>query len=37
MDHLQDKVLFVGEIDDDLDLSEPPATGEEYIKRVMWV
>lgn len=29
-------VLYVGTIDD-VDLSKPPATGEEYIKRVMQV
>ncbi|XP_063973315.1 gem-associated protein 2 isoform X2 [Diachasmimorpha longicaudata] len=34
-DHLKNPVLYVGEIDDNIDLSQPPISGEDYIKRVV--
>ncbi|XP_011301896.1 gem-associated protein 2 isoform X2 [Fopius arisanus] len=34
-DHLKNPVLFVGDIDGDIDLSQPPMSGEDYIKRVV--
>ncbi|XP_015115893.1 gem-associated protein 2 isoform X2 [Diachasma alloeum] len=34
-DHLKDPVLYVGDIDDNIDLSQPPMSGEDYIKRVV--
>lgn len=36
-EHFKVPALFIGEIEDDINLSLPPASGEEYIKRVMWV
>ena len=34
----KEPVLFHGEVDENsFNLNEPPATGEEYIKRVMYV
>ncbi|OXU29831.1 hypothetical protein TSAR_000424 [Trichomalopsis sarcophagae] len=34
-ERFKEPVLFVGDIEDDINLSMPPATGEEYIKRVI--
>ncbi|KAF3428750.1 hypothetical protein E2986_01947 [Frieseomelitta varia] len=34
-DYLKQPVFFVGEIEEDINLSLPPTSGEEYIKRVM--
>lgn len=34
-DYLRQLAFDVGEIDEDIDLSLPPTSGEEYIKRVM--
>ncbi|KAJ8667631.1 hypothetical protein QAD02_009294 [Eretmocerus hayati] len=35
-ERFQEPALFIGEIDDDINLTMPPATGEEYIKRVIF-
>lgn len=32
---LKEQALFVGDIDDSINLSLPPASGKEYIKRVV--
>ncbi|KAG7212070.1 hypothetical protein KM043_012425 [Ampulex compressa] len=34
-DCLRDPVFYVGELDEDIDCSLPPSSGEEYIKRVV--
>lgn len=34
-DYLKQPAFFVGEIEEDINLSLPPTSGEEYIKRVM--
>lgn len=34
-DYLREPALFVGELDSDMNLSVPPASGEEYLKRVV--
>lgn len=36
-ENLREPALFVGDIEDAIDLEMPPASGEEYIKRVVWV
>ncbi|XP_034950878.1 gem-associated protein 2 [Chelonus insularis] len=33
--YLREPALFVGNIDDDMDFSVPPSSGEEYLKRVV--
>jgi len=35
MDYLKKPVFVVGEINEDINLSLPPSSGEEYIKRVV--
>lgn len=37
MNDILKTALYVGEINDDIDLSNPPMSGEDYIKRVMYV
>jgi len=43
MDHdsdnseLMQKVFAVDDDDDDVDLALPPTSGQEYLRRVMWV
>lgn len=35
-DFVKEPALFVGDIDiDEMDLTKPPSSGEEYIKRVV--
>lgn len=35
-DSLNEVALYVGEIGDEIDFSFPPASGQEYIQRVVW-
>lgn len=35
MDFVKQQVFEVGNIDENIDLSVPPTSGEEYIKRVV--
>jgi len=35
MDYLKQPAFVIGNIDEDINLSVPPSSGEEYIKRVV--
>jgi len=34
---LMPKVFAVDDVGDDVDLAVPPTSGQEYLRRVMWV
>lgn len=35
MDSLREPAFYVGDIDEDIDLKQPPISGGDYIKRVV--